>query len=361
MPESDPVIERALAEASGPGLAPGAAGRIADGAWRRAAELRASRTPRFRVFGRLGFLTAAAAAIVGALVVFRRSEAAFAVEGDPVMVRRGGGWTSSLRVAADELVKIPDGVRALRWSFGGVLRPRPGTVLQFARADSSRQVRVEFKSGGAEVDGSCFLVSMPGDALVERDPSSGVARFEVRVGDLGAPEVSVGEGSVFLRTGRARSSLQLANAERAALVPLLQGASTQMTWTKIAPWSPAAAATLEHGVFRVLDAQFVQDGQVALLGSAPGCGTFGIEVPPAQMPEVVNRINLFARVRVAVTAGGSPARYVYEKDGASVVVTVDATGAARVQQGRDERCFRDLAALRRDAPEVAALFGDALR
>ena len=102
MPESDPVIERALAEASGPGLAPGAAGRIADGAWRRAAELRASRTPRFRVFGRLGFLTAAAAAIVGALVVFRRSEAAFAVEGDPVMVRRGGGWTSSLRVAADE-------------------------------------------------------------------------------------------------------------------------------------------------------------------------------------------------------------------------------------------------------------------
>src|SRR5688500_10227070 len=106
MLESDPFV-RSLRDAADPRVEPDAAARIAEAAWRRAADLRGARTIRWRRFRRAGGLAAAAALFAAAVYGLRGTEPAFAVEGDPVMVAKGGEWKPSRTVCAGAVVRVP--------------------------------------------------------------------------------------------------------------------------------------------------------------------------------------------------------------------------------------------------------------
>src|SRR5437899_548801 len=103
----DDAMLRSLRDAARPGLAPGGAERIADGAWERAAVLRSGGVPWFRIARRAGWAVAAAIVAGAAVVELRGTDPAFAVEGDPVNVERAGEWVATRTVAIGTVVEVP--------------------------------------------------------------------------------------------------------------------------------------------------------------------------------------------------------------------------------------------------------------
>src|SRR6185436_19165904 len=101
----------------------------------------------------------AAVVIAGAVLALRGTEPAFAVEGDPVMVKRHGAWVETRTVVVDVDVLVREGRSVLRWSDGGTLRPRAGSEFRLVRdAATPASIRVEFASGGGDVQGASFTV-----------------------------------------------------------------------------------------------------------------------------------------------------------------------------------------------------------
>ena len=193
--DDDDTVPSSLRDAADPRLEPGAAERIAAGAWGRASVLRAAAPSPFRTLRRAGWAAAAAVLVAAAAVALRGTDPVFAVEGDPVNVQRGGAWVETRSVSFDATVDVPAGVRVLRWTDGGLLRPSPGSRFRLVRGGSPAQaIRVEFERGGGDVEGGSFVVATR-EVEVERDPSalSLSISFTLDATD-GAPRVEVGSG-----------------------------------------------------------------------------------------------------------------------------------------------------------------------
>src|SRR5262245_36003904 len=113
--ERDDSFRDLLRDAAEPDLAPNAAGRIAAGAWERAAEIRreaargALRDRRTKWL--VAPVAAAAALLVGVALALRASVPVFAVEGDPVQVLADGAWSEARQVPVGSLVYVPLGSR----------------------------------------------------------------------------------------------------------------------------------------------------------------------------------------------------------------------------------------------------------
>jgi hypothetical protein len=361
----DDALTRRLRDGADPGLAPGAADRIAAGAWERAAALRAGAAPRRLALRRVGWFAAAAAALVAGVFALRGSDAAFAVDGDPVMVQKGGGWVTTYEVPADVLVRTPDGVRVLRSRAGDVLRPSPGSLFRLtAERTSARPVwRAEFTQGGGVVDGAGVVVAMRGEVVVERDPA--VREFRLSFGlDDGGPRFTVGAGRAVARAVGSGERLSLDASEKAAYLTISVTGGVEQRLAKLESWSPAAATRIAGGALPVVDADFHGARGITLVGGTRADGFLAFDVPNASVTDALQCVNGAAAVRALVNVRSpstTPARYVYEKEATRVVVDVDARGAVTVDASSGRRTFASVDAFRRGAPDVAALFGDAIK
>lgn len=362
MTEPGELLE-AIRAASGPGLDGGAVRRVADGALARAA---ARPAPRFRGLRRGAWVAAAAILVAAAVLAARGTDAAFAVEGDPVMVERDGAWTEAVRVPLGVEIRVPhDANSVLRWIDGGTLHPRGGSVMRLAlAAEDAHQVLVEFERGGGGVRGKAFVVGAR-DVVVERDP--GGAAFSVTIAldeeARGGPLVEVDAGSARLVSRVTRETLRLGKDERAALFSVTTGGARVPRLAKLRPWTRDVAGRVARGAIAVLDADFSPLG-ITLVGRAEPAGLIGIEVPAAEAPSAARWVNRAAVAQVVlrahVSASREPATYTYEKDATRVEVAVDACGAVAVTDGASPRRFADLSSFRRAEPAVAALFGEVL-
>jgi hypothetical protein len=364
MSDLDPMTRR-LRDGADPGLAPGAAERIAAGAWDRAARLRADGAPRRLALRRAGWIAAAAALLVAGVFALRGSDAAFAVEGDPVMVQRGDGWVSTLEVPADVFVRAPAGVRLLRSRAGDVLRPSPGSLFRLvAERSTSRPVwRAEFTQGGGVVDGAGVVVAMRGEVRVERDPAA--SKFRLSFGlDEGGPRFAVGAGRAVARALGSGEHLSLDASENAAYLTISVTGGVERRFAKVEKWSPAAASQIAGGAVRFVDADFHGSRGITLVGGTGADGFLAFDVPSAAVTDALKCVNGAAAFRALVNvrcATTSPTRYVYEKDATRVEVDVDACGAVTVVSPSGRRTFANVDAFRRDAPDLAALFGDTIK
>jgi len=364
----DDVIVRTLRAAAAPDLAPGAADRIAAGAWDRAAELRLRGFPRRRIVRRIGFTAAAAAVLVGAVYALRGPETAFAVEGDPVMVRRGDEWIAAREVPFDVLVRAPAGARVLRSRDGDVLRPRPGSVFRLARdtAFARPLCRAEFVEGGGDVDGAGFVVSIRDEVVVERDPSAATFRLSFAVGD-GAPRFEVSAGRAFARARGTNERLALATADRAAFLSVNVKGAVERRFARLESWSDAAAARIAKGALPLLDADFDGAGGITLVGGTNAGDFLAFDVPRQAVRDAMRCVNdasarrLLVTLRATQSAPKPPTRYVYEKDAVRVTLDVAGDGRVVVESGGGSTNFASVAAFRREAPGLASLFGDALK
>ncbi len=365
----DDALTRTLRDGADPGLAPGAADRIAAGAWERASRLRADGAPRRLALRRAGWIAAAAAVLVAGVFAARGPDAAFAVEGDPVMVQRGDDWVSSFEVPAGVYVRAPAGVRLLRSRAGDVLRPSPGSLFRLVAERTTERTaarpvwRAEFTQGGGVVDGAGVVVAMRGEAVVERDPAAATIRLSFGVDD-GAPRFAVGEGRVVARALGSGERLRLDASEKAAYLTISGTGGVERRFAKVEKWSPAAASRIADGALPFVDAGFYGTRGITLVGGTRAEGFLAFDVPSAAVNDALKCVNGAAAFRAMVNvrcSTATPTRYVYEKDATRVEVDVDACGAVSVVSPSGRRTFADLATFRRDAPDVAALFGDTIR
>jgi hypothetical protein len=302
--------------------------------------------------------------VLVAVCVFalRGTDPAFAVEGDPVMVRRAGGWIASRSVAFDADVRAPRDGSVLRWIDGGTLRPRAGSVFRITRGDAaSSAIRVQFDVGGGDVDGASFVVSMPEEVVVEPSASHATLSFSFRI-DAGSPRVEVNAGEAIVRSMRSGERLRVDAAQKAAfLVP--RDAAAPPRLALIEAWSRGAETQIARGGLRVVDAGFSPWGRVMFVGSDATCGWRALEVPLGEAQDAVRLVNVASRISTLVRARPAvegATRYVYEKDRTRVEVVVDPCGGVRVDDGSGPRTYVDLESFRRAEPRAAALFGDAL-
>lgn len=352
-----------LRDATEPQLAPGAASRIADGAWSRAATS-PRRGPRFLGGPRVAWAAAAAVLVAVGVLALRGTDPAFAVDGDPVMVARGDRWVPESRVRLDDTVRVPDGgKRFLRWCDGGVLSPRPGSLFRFERTDAGlNQIRIAFERGGGEFDGTAFLVTAH-DMVVGPGPSSAALKFTIELtADDGEARVAVDRGSALVTSLATSDSLVVNAAERATAMRVRLGGQLCLKLAKVADWTPAAGSQIATGRLAVVDANFSPEGGITLFGTTRARELVALDVPVPAIPDAVMRVNATARFAFPVALRAAPyaARYRYEKDGRRVDVVRRADGTMVVSEAGVDRDFADVAALRRDAPAVAALFGENL-
>ena len=365
MTDDDHVFET-LREAADPQIPPGASSRIADGAWTRAASARQSGGRRF--LGGPRALWAAAAALLVAVTFFtlHGTDPAFAVEGDPVMVARGNGWAPERKVRLDDVVRVPDsGNTRLRSRDGGVLHPLPGSQFRFVRSDGEpRALCIEFDRGGGEFDGTSFVVAAR-DMIVEREPSAAALRFSIAIaaGDDGA-RVTVDRGRAVVRSLATSERLLLNAAERAMALRVSLSGEPCVRLARVTDWTPAVDRQIASGVVSVFDASRGPVGGITLVGTTDRREFLAFDVPSSDVQQAVRGVNLFSFLRVACRVDASSAdagaRYVYENSGRRVELAMGHDGVVTVSDGGSTRAFRDLAAFRRDAPELAALFGDTL-
>lgn len=355
-----------LREAADPRLPPGASSRIADGAWARAASAPRRGVSRFLGGPRVLWAAAAAVLVAVSVLALRGTDPAFAVEGDPVMVARGDGWAPEHKVRLDDVVRVPDeGSRLLRSRDGGVLTPLPGSQFRFVRSDGEpRAIRIEFECGGGEFDGTSFVVAAR-DMVVEREPSAAGLRFSIAIGaDDGGARVAVDRGRAVVWSLATSERLLLHPAERAAALRVSLAGKPCVRLARVADWTPAVDSQIASGVFSVFDAARGPVDGITLVGTTGTREFFAFDVPPADVQAAVRRVNMFALLRVACRADAPGAdagtRYVYELGARRVELTTRHDGVVTVTDGGAPRVFRDLAEFRRDAPELAALFGDTL-
>jgi hypothetical protein len=362
----DHHVPESLRAAADPGLSPGAASRIADGAWARAASLPRPGGVRFLAGPRVAWAAAAAVLVAVTFLALRGTEPAFAVEGDPVMVARGDELVPTRMVTLDSVVVVPeDGTRVLRWCDGGVLSPRRGSRLRFVRVDGApREVRIEFERGGGEFDGASFVVATR-DVVVEREPSAHELRFSIALtADDGEARVDVAAGQALVRSLASRERLLLSASESAAAMRVGAEGRKVLRLARLSGWTPDAGSQIASGRMSVVDAGFGPVGGITLFATTGAREMLALEVPLSQAREALARVNFVAKVRVAcplaLTEAAFDARYTHEQGGRRVEVTKLRDGTFIALDGACLRSFPDVAAFRRDAPETAGLFGDAL-
>jgi hypothetical protein len=355
-----------LREAADPRLAPGAASRIADGAWARAAAAPRLGVSRFLAGPRALWAAAAAVLVAVSVLALHGTDPAFAVEGDPVMVARGGEMVPTNVVHLGSVVSVPEqGSRVLRWRDGGVFSPRPGSLFRLVRSDGGPHAgRIEFERGGGEFDGASFVVAS-GDMAVESAPSRAPARFSITLtAGSGEASVAIESGTACVRSLATSDYLVLNATERAATKRVRLGGIPAMRLAKVADWTCAADRQIATGRVSVVDVDFRPVGGITLFGTTQKRELLAFEVPPAEVQDAIGRVNAHAVVRFAfrhaAPAAEVDARYVYENNGRRVEVTTRRDGTVGVSEGGVSREFGDLASFRRDAPELAALFGDTL-
>lgn len=388
MDESDD-LRPLLRAVSGPAPSPDAAARIAERAWSRADELRRAEAaaPRPVRLARAWSAVAAAAVVVAAAgFALRTSTPAFAVEGDPVQVLRNGSWASARRVEAGTWVFSPGGTRTIVGEDGGRIAPRPGSVFRVTRdAAAPQRFRVEIRAGEADVTGGTFVLSVGDDVEVKGAPGAESLAVFVSVGD--GPDVAPPDDPAALRADTAAFVRVIEGAARVAAESPLDlmllgpreeavtiGAAHGTTGRRLARsvvWGESVVPFLARP-FAPCEAVESAGGDVLIAVRGGGDGVMSIRIPSRDRTEAFSLMNLVqldrvfaAQIELDVRAGiGSQPRreYEHEKDGRRTLVAVETDGSATLTiDGRDAAEFPHLAALRAARPDVAALFGDALR
>jgi hypothetical protein len=396
-------LARELREAARPDIEPGAARRIADGAWRRDAERReAGRAPLFarplpvnawRRMRRLGvaacLVTAAGIGVFG----LHGTEPAFAVDGDPVQVWTGEEWEDALKVEVGSFVFVPGGVRTLRGRDGSRIDPRPGACFRLAADLPELSFKIEVLRGRAEVLGPALTLDVADVSVEPEDPTAFHVDVKlVTAGHTGqwdftppADPVTVSwEGTPVIRAVQnvrlsqriTGESLSLQPAETATLVAV-EDAPAPQRLAYLEAWSAAVPERIAAGnlVVNVDSDRFVLYG---------GRGFECVELPAPEL-----RLDALVKMNEASTAylgfvsdlhdqqleveqhirvlqqlvDDTPPRRELrlERNGESVVVRILATGAVTLQRSSQvPEHFDSVKTLRAAKPEAAALFGKLL-
>lgn len=378
-----------LRDAADPDLAPGAAQRIADGAWERAQRASAaSRSTSLRAPRRLVVPAVAAASILVALTLAVRGSApAFAVDGDPVQVLRSDTWESARRVPVGSWVFVPQGANAtVRGSDGSLVAPRPGALFRIVASHvRARSWRVELRSGGAEVAGSRVDLAFTGALEVARDDESQPLRVTVTSGSTldsapervegivaSSPAVRVLDGTARVADLRATDFLVLRASEGAGSFDVGRPGAPAFRVLREVAWTPDVAMHVFRGA-NVVAAAPRGEGGVSVALMEPGAGARAFFIASPLRDEAISMLNLATTQRAAFefetrvvrterAASPDTASYECVQDGRRTAITIRGDGSARLERtGEPPRDFVSLAALRRDAPDAAALFGDKLR
>ncbi len=271
-PQSDEELARLLRDACAEDLDPGAAERIAEGAWARAAKLQASgerpspltafvRRPGVR---RLAMAAGLVVAVTAATFALRGTDPALAVDGDPVEVLNDGKWRRTRRVAPGETVFVPAGIRTLTAKDGGTFLPELGSLFRVALDNGT--LRIQVLRGGAEVDGAAVRLSL-GDLRVDPDASNGGYAAWVGLdgdgdtqrptgpglGKLGVPRVRVSNGHAWLRHVTTGERLRLGDSESASVIQVRVDAGTQPHLVREELWSTDVPAQILAGTFMPTD------------------------------------------------------------------------------------------------------------
>jgi hypothetical protein len=380
------TFRRLLRDAADPGLAPGAAGRIADGAWARAAELRRAGTASPVRSGRFAWRIAAAAAVLaGAVIAVRSSTPAFAVEGDPVQVLDGNHWDDAKRVRPGAWVFVPPGTRTIRARDGSQIAPQPGAVFRLVSAPADgRTWRVEMRRGDADVAGSTFVLEVSDQMEVAR-AENGPLRVRVSLGDAVAtpparidgmpatsmPLVRVLDGAARVSNLRSAQFLMVRADESVASVVVDDSATARPQIVRTVAWNPQVALDVARGA-NLLNCAPRPDGIAFLNIARPGGDVQTISIPVGLQDEALSHLTLLAAENAARSISISVERrdlgaagwrqYEAVRDGAHTRITVREDGTAVLERtGADAREFPSLDDLRHAAPDAAAPFGDRLR
>ncbi len=356
-------VTLSLRAASGPELGPHDTSRVADAAWRRAQELRASAAPRTLRLRRASWAAAAAGLVGAAVLTLHGYDPAFAVEGEPVRVWDGGGWDTSRSVPVHRWVHAATAGSVLRGPEGARIAPRAGSLFRIVQSAVGRGARyeVQFEEGGAAVAGDAISVELGDEVRVER---RGTGSFQLSValehdtaGTTPRVEVTSGLARVFaLRTGE---TLEVGASEAACLVPGVAGSQAAGRLAMVAPWTPEFPRRFAFTA-HVTGAQPWGTGGVRLLLRGTDPVLHAVEVPAREVFEAVHQMNAITSVQISLSRGDRDLReYVHEKDGRRTKVVVHRLGASLESEG-SRRDFPSLAELRRQEPEAAALFGDHL-
>jgi hypothetical protein len=355
----------AVRDAADPRLEAGAAARISQGAWERAAASRGG-SSRFLAGPRVAWAAAAAVLVAVSLLALHGTEPAFAVEGDPVMVARGGEWRVTRNVDLDDVVRVPEhGTCILRSRDIGVLSPLPGSEFRFVRLEGApHDFRIEFERGGGEFDGASFVVAAR-DVVVQREPSAVELCFTIALTeDAGDASVSVERGAALVRSIATSERLLLQPAERAETIRVrLEGQACRRI-AKVSDWTRAADKQIASGRIAFVDADFRGLGGITLFGTTDRRELVGFEVPLSEVRDAVRSVNAVAAIRFAVGHAVQPAAVhsicTYELGSRRVEAVKRTDGSVTVSEQGATRVFADVASFRRDAPDVAALFAGAL-
>lgn len=356
----------AVREAADPRLEPGAAARISQGAWERAAASPRGGRSRFLPGPRVAWAAAAAVLVAVTLLALHGTEPAFAVDGDPVMVARGDEWHVTRTVDLDDVVRVPeDGTCVLRSRDLGYISPLPGSEFRFVRIEGApHEFRIEFERGGGEFDGVSFVVAAR-DVLVQREPSAAELCFTIALTeDDGDASVSVERGSALVRSIATSERLLLHAAERAETIRLRLEGQACLRIAKVSDWTRAADAQIATGRIAFVDADFRGLGGITLFGTTDRRELVGFEVPLSEVRDAVRSINAVAAIRFAFRHAARPAVIesvcTYELGSRRVEAIRRTDGSVTVSEAGATRVFADVAAFRRESPEQAALFADAL-
>jgi hypothetical protein len=406
--EERETFRRLLHDAAEAELAPGAAERIADRAWERAAELRRDAGGAGRFRPRLLPLAAAAAVLAAAVIALRGTEPAFAVDGDAVQVRCGDEWKTSRKVPVGSWVFSPKGTKSsVRGTDGSLVRPRPGALFRIVAAAPRPAWRVELRSGDAEVSGGAISLRIADSLEVARSGEHDVLRVVASLGaalddapvqidatDVPAartPWVRSLDGTVRVADLCGPDVMLLRPAEVAVRLTFATDGRSVSRLARETSWSPDTPAHVLLGE-RVVAAYPRFSGGFSIALESSDARLRSVSVAPEFRTEAIAQLGLVAAAQAQIQAcafqvvppervGGpdapvvqigwtadltppSPvcAEYTHESDRRTTRIVVRVDGTARFERtGADPREFATLAALREAEPAAAALFGDRLR
>lgn len=385
-PDERPPLRRALRDAADPRLDHDAAARIADGAWRRAADLRREAAPTHSVPRPLVWATAAAATLVAAVALsLRDAEPALAVTGDPVQVLDGGRWRDARQVADGSWIFVPPGARRIVAPDGSELLPKPGAVFRAVCTTSrprSGSWRVEVRCGDADVRGAAFVLALDGTIRVDGDGARAFGA-SVTVGaaaesppaspeslsGAGTPFVAVTAGAVRVANLRDPEFMVLGADQSAFTFRVAEHGTTRLV--RSGAWSPQVLVDAASGANLVATATLPGGNRVLALRS-PGGDLRGAVLPREGADVLLLQVAQLTAERLAgaiappVVGAEAPAQvtaeYRAERDGHVTMVMVLADGRACVRlPGGEMRTYATLDALRAGEAAVAELFGDRLR
>ena len=282
----------------------GAADRIADAAWNCARPSTTSTSKRpflSTVFASSLRRWVAAAVILTAVgastFVLRPTEAAFAIDGDPVQVLRGDRWESETRfVHPGATIFVQGGVRTLRGP-GAEITPEPGSTFRIVGDGDAQSFRLEILGGGAEISGKSIrlvvadfdmqptltsriarvFASVP--APISGAPSPELAlttdrlkqvRFEVRLGDVRVTRRSTGE------------HIDLSDTDVATLLPVPTDGTHVFRLARLREYTPNVAMRIAMG-HPVIDMHQDAAGAIAVL-AGPGNAVTGFAIRGDELP-----------------------------------------------------------------------------